>query len=139
MVVMMANYGYSAAQTDSTILGILQFYNALGTSAKVELAFSTNGFNERENTRHSFIWNRFMTEFDKLLAGRGLCALGAVMLADGFTGLSDGLSAGGISLSDKETISKDTDATKYAFTRKLMDNPQSPVIISDETTVTELP
>lgn len=137
MVAMLAEYFYAPVQTDPKVLGLLQFYNALGASAKVELAFATTGYANSENTRHVFLWDQFETGFAKLLNTNALSVMGAAQITDP---RGEGLSAGGISLSDKTQISQDTD-NAYSFTRKLMDNPQaaSQSIITNDSINRELP
>ncbi len=110
-------YGYSNIQTDADVIGALQHYNALGACAKVELTQPSVGYKAGENTRY----DRFYIEFekvDKLIQSQGFERMGATRSYE----LSAGLSAGGISISDKETIEDDSDHPAYFFTRDSMKN-----------------
>lgn len=131
----LAEFKYSTTQTDEVVLGILQYYNALGASAKAELSVNSAGFAPKENSRFSFMWKQYHDGFREMLAGGAFGNLGAAELtAEDIIGLT----AGGISINDKKTIEQDTDATKYSFTRKGFDNPNSSLRTGDGSR-TELP
>jgi len=137
----LAEFGYSPTQTLEAIVGILQYYNALGASARTELALATTGFAAKENTRHAFLWKQYHDGLREMLENGGLSALGATEL-DAATGDSRGLTAGGISISDKTDLEANTDATLYSFTRNGFDHPQresSSIISERATTSSELP
>lgn len=131
----LAEFRYSATQTSEAVLGLLQHYNAIGAAARAELSVNAAGFSPNENSRFHFLWKQYHDGFREILAGGGLGNIGATELSSDAAG---GLTAGGISVSDKETIEKDADATGYSFTRKHLDNPQSGRTRSDSTTK-ELP
>ncbi len=116
--VMLTNYGYSDTQAGTKIVGVLQHYNALGACAKVELTQPSVGYKAGENTRY----DRFFKEFGKL---KDLIESPAFerMGAGKSNALSAGLSAGGISISDKEDIETDTDFEHYTFTKSQFSNP----------------
>src|SRR5512135_1877051 len=59
MVAMMAEYFYSPVQTDKNVLGVLQWFNALGAASKIELAVAVAGMSPTENNRHSWLWDQF--------------------------------------------------------------------------------
>ena len=120
--------GYAQVQTDADVLGALQRYNVFGACAQIELTQPSVGYKGGENTRY----DRFFKEYDKLdslLQTAGFERLGAVKSFE----LSAGLSAGGISISDKETIETDTDFESYIFTKDRMRHPGS-TQIEEETT-----
>ena len=111
-------YGYAKTQDDTDVLGTLQHYNALGTCAKIELTQPSVGYRTGENTRY----DRFFKEFDKvrgLIESIGFQRLGATRVYE----LSEYMTAGGISISDKETIETDSDFEKYIFEKDLMKHP----------------
>ncbi len=112
------DYGYAQTQTDADVLGVLQHFNALGACAKVELTQPSVGYKAGENTRY----DRFYKEFekvDKMIKSPAFERMGATKSY----ALSAGLSAGGISISDKETIETDTDHEPYFFSRDLQKHP----------------
>jgi hypothetical protein len=115
----LARHFYSSVQTEKNVLGVLQWFNALGAACKLELAVSTAGFGAQENNRHAGLCRQYTTGLSALLATNSLSVLGAGTIDDP---RGDGLSAGGISLSDKDFIRLDTD-NKYSFMRLLFDNP----------------
>lgn len=106
--------GYDQSQTDTDVLGVLQHFNALGACAKIELTQPSVGYKTGENTRY----DRFFKEYekiDKFTETSALERLGATRSWN----LSDGLTAGGISISDKEAIETDADHVPYFFRRDL--------------------
>lgn len=146
----LAAHNLSPTQTLESVIGILQFYNALGASARAELSIATSGLtrvgsrqssNLTENTRFNFLWRQYHDGLWELLDSGALVNLGATELPVALQDAS-ALTAGGISKQDKKTIEDDEDATKYSFTRKGFDNPyhQTQTVI-DERAVTssELP
>ncbi len=111
------DYGYSMTQTDADILGTLQHYNALGACAKVELTQPSVGFKAGENTRYDRFYKEF-SKVDTLIKSPAFQRMGATKSYE----LSAGLSAGGISISDKQDIEDDSDAEPYLFTKDLHKN-----------------
>ena len=135
MVAIMAKYFISWDQTDKKILGLLQHYNAIGASARVELAMASAGFKPVENTRFMFLWKEFEDDFEALVASNALSVMGATPLSDP---RGDGLTAGGISVEDKKIIGDDPDANNYSFRRKSFDNPQVSITPAGDS-IQELP
>ena len=114
----LVGYGYNQAQTDIDIVGTLQHYNALGACAKIELTQPSVGYKAGENTRY----DRFYKEFTKvkdLIESPAFERMGATK---GWV-LSAGLSAGGISVSDKTDIETDADFEPYIFKKGLHGQP----------------
>lgn len=120
MVTWLSQYGFSGTQTNENVVGFLEYYNAMGASARAELLLTPAGFSDAENSRFKFLWREYHDRLMEALAGDGLSALGAEGITDA---RGDGLTAGGISKSDKKIIQSDTDATGYSFTRTTHDNP----------------
>ena len=121
----LTDYGYNRIQAGTNIVGILQHYNALGACAKIELTQASVGYKSGENTRY----DRFYTEFMKV---KGLIQSPAFERMGATKGwaLSAGISAGGVSISDKEDIETDTDFEPYMFEKDLHRHPGS--IASEE-------
>ncbi len=116
----LTSYGYAQVQTDANVKGALQRYNVFGACAQIELTQPSVGYKGGENTRY----DRFFKEYEKLdtlIQSVGFQRLGAVKSFE----LSAGLSAGGISRSDKEVIETDTDFEPYMFDKDKMRHPGS--------------
>ncbi|KKM66885.1 hypothetical protein LCGC14_1476660 [marine sediment metagenome] len=112
--------GYAKTQTDADVVGALQHYNSLGACAKIELTQPSVGYKAGENTRY----DRFFTEFMKvkdLINSIAFERLGASRTWPA----SAGLSAGGISIDDKNDIETDSDFEPYMFTKDKMRHPGS--------------
>ena len=118
IAVWLQDYGYDSAQTDTDVLGALQIYNAYGAAALVEITQPSVSWEPREGNRYSLFQKKF-EEVKGLIQSRGFGLLGGVKSVE----LSRDLSAGGISVSDKEVIETDTDHPDYWFTRDLHRHP----------------
>ncbi len=116
--VKLVKYGYNQVQTDTDVLGALQHYNALGASAKIELTQPSVGFKASENTRYDRLYAEF-SKVDDLIQSIAFERMGATKGWD----LSAGMSAGGISIGDKQVIENDTDFEPYLFTKDLHRTP----------------
>lgn len=136
----LAEFNLSPTQTAEAVVGVLQYYNALGASARTELALATTGFGTNENNRHRFLWKQYHDGLREIMSNGGLAALGAAELPASQD--AGAVTAGGISKVDKQTIEDDSDATKYSFTRDGFDHPQrdtTSIISERSTTSSELP
>ena len=111
----LVSYGYAQSQTDANVLGALQRYNTFGACAQVELTQPSVGYKGGENTRYDRFFKEY-EKFDKFVQSVGFSRLGATKSFE----LSAGLSAGGISIDDKETIETDSDFEPYMFTKDKM-------------------
>ena len=120
-------HGYTQSQTDTDVLGALQRYNTFGACAQVELTQPSVGYKGGENTRYDRVFKEYQ-KLDDLVKSSGFQRLGATKSFE----LSAGLSAGGISIDDKETIETDTDFEQFMFTKDKMRHPGS--ISTEETT-----
>jgi len=118
MGVFLTEYGYAKSQTNADILGVLQHYNALGAAAKCELTQPSVGYKAGENTRYDRLFKEYIKVKD-LIQSIGFQRLGATKSWE----LSAALSAGGISISDKEVIEDDTDFEPYIFTKDIHRHP----------------
>lgn len=114
IVGLLASNGFSAAQTDSTIVGILQELNALDVAIKCELANPITGQGDA-NERFMEFKNRREEIITLLTETTALDALGAVTTSAGSA--SDLLAAGGLSRSRKRTVEADADYLRARFRR----------------------
>lgn len=135
MVAMMAEFFISSAQTDSKILGLLQYFNSIGAASKIELVSPTLGSGVTSNTRQAFLTDQYENGFVRILGSNALSVMGAIPLTDP---RGEGLTAGGISKADKDIIDTDSDANTYSFRRKDFDNPFVEITPSGDS-VKELP
>lgn len=114
IVGLLASNGYSAAQTDDVIVGILQELNALDVAIKCELANPITGQGEA-NERFIEFKNRRDELVTLLTETTALDALGAVGASAGSA--SDLLAAGGLSKSRKRSVESDPDYLRARFRR----------------------
>ena len=112
--------GYSSTQTDADVLGALEPYNAYGGAYMVELTQPSVSWEPREGSR-AYLFKQLFEEAKKLIGRDGLQLLGATKSKQ----LSRDLAAGGISISDKDTIEEDTDHPPYWFYRDLHQHPST--------------
>ncbi|MFW9991899.1 MAG: hypothetical protein ACFFD4_07545 [Candidatus Odinarchaeota archaeon] len=116
----LVEFGYAKTQTNQDVLGVLQYYNALGAACKCELTQPSVGYRANENTRYYEMKKMYM-KVREIIQSVGFQRLGATRSWE----QSAALSAGGVSISDKEDIETDSDHEPYFFTRDLHRHPES--------------
>ncbi len=120
LAAVLEKHGYSKTQTDADVLGVLEPLNVKAACYYVELTSPTAGYtSEGEPVGRLSSFRAWRKEAAELCTGRTLADLGATRTYE----KSSGLSAGGISISDKETIEEDSDYEPLAFTRGLHEAP----------------
>ena len=123
IALMLESAGFSSSQTNATVLALLQSFNARAAAYEVEISRGSAGFVSPESTQRGSMFYRWRKDFAELLDGSGLARLGGVVLAAS----ASGVTMGGVSISDKETISTDTDMQRLSFGVDLHKNPSSVV------------
>ena len=124
-------YGYEVpsapASMDADLRGALQKFNIWWACAQAEYSQPSAGFSEGQGNRGDMFMEMFWGSLDgmppqgirRVVSSDAFQRLGATKTRE----LSSGLSAGGVSVSDKQTIETDTDMEQYAFRRGQFDNP----------------
>ena len=105
----LTSYGYAQAQTDSDVLTALERFNVYSAAELIELSRPSagGGFPQAEPVSRVQIFGAWRRQLRDLLKTGGLAELGA--------GRTHMLTAGGISISDKEAIEEDSDFEPYKF------------------------
>ncbi len=106
---MLASYGYSQSQTDVDVLTALERFNVYSAAELIEAsrASAGGGFPQAEPLSRINYFAGWRTQLRNLLKTGGLEELGA--------GRTHMLTAGGISISDKEALEEDSDFEPYKF------------------------
>ena len=125
------DYGYavpsSPSSLDADFRGVLQTYNVWWAAAQAEYSQASAGFDPREGSRGDMFMEMFWGSpngmphqgIRKTVQSPAFLLLGASKTVE----LSRGLSAGGVSVGDKQTIQNDSDMDQYAFRRGQFNNP----------------
>ena len=133
------DYGYDVPSTpssmDADVRGVLQRYNIWYACAQAEYSQPSAGFSEGSGSRGNMFTEMFWGSrtyasgrdagshpgIAKTVQSAAFKRLGHTKAEE----LSGALTAGGVSISGKLTISADTDYPQYAFRRGQFDNPGS--------------
>ena|SRR3990167_3192495 len=118
----LAKHGYSPTQTVAAVLGLLQNFNVYGACLKVEMVGPARGLANEDGTSRLALFSRWKRDLIDLVEAATLDVLGGNRASG--ESQADGLTAGGISISDKSTIEGDADFEPYTFTRDMFQNPK---------------
>ncbi len=114
MVGMMVSAGYTAAQTDETVLDFLMQYNARGAAYYTELGKATSGFAADDGQGRLAEFARWRTQLADFLETDALALMGAAKISS-TSGESRLATAGGLTLSERTARSDDSDFNPLAF------------------------
>ena len=121
LAVMLLRYGYAQAQTDSDVLTVLQRYNVYAACLEIEMTQPSAGWTDEEATTRIGTFAKWKAAADEMIRSDAFALLGGTKQRD----LSDMVSYGGASISDKDTIEEDSDFEPYTFSRNQFGNPPS--------------
>lgn len=123
---MLTSYGYGQAQSDPDVLGALERFNVYSAAELIEAsrASAGGGFPQAEPLSRINYFASWRTQLRNLLKNGGLAELGA--------GRTHMLTAGGISIGDKEVIEEDPDFERYKFSVDKFQHPKT--VAADEDT-----
>ena len=116
----LAGRGYSATQTDETVLALLMEYNSRGAAYLIEVSQPSAGFVPEESQGRMAEFAKWFDDLEDVLDGEALDGLGASLIA----GTSDaaGATAGGLSIAEKDTLAQDSDYPAPSFKRGQFSN-----------------
>lgn len=114
---LLVSAGYSATQTDTEVVGILQHLNSIDAVIKIELSHPVTGIGEPNERFMAFMTER--EELIKLVTSKALETLGATTLPNIQNQL---VKATGISWSEKEDLATDTDHIPHRFRRGIFEH-----------------
>lgn len=112
IAVMLQDYGYAQAQTDSGVLASLEQWNVKGAAYMIELSMPSAGWGGEEASSRIAEFRKWREDAKEQIESEGFLRMGGIKEFE----LSAFITHGGTSISDKQTIEEDSDFEPFAFT-----------------------